>query len=361
MANELVLQELDEKVILYYARDIGNINDGTLAQAYQLVQELFPERNVLDLSYEYWLGQHERPVMAKFVPYDVEAPLASRVPTGERVQGELPKIARKVRLGDKEQLLYLRISQNAALPADVRQYIQRIYDDVTAMRDAVLARITKMCLDAISTIGPITVDEGGVKMNVDFRVPAAHTEVLATPWMAPDADPYEDIRRWVQTIEDDQGFTPTRALTSTPVVRALLSNDKIRELVLGRNFSGQVQRAPTLAEYNAWAEAFGFPQIGVLDARIWVEDEAGNRQLVRLFPADKFVLLPDEPLGHLLWGPTSEALGMVQAGTISAEEAPGIWAGTYRQTDPPAQWTKAAAVAFPTFPAAEKVFIADVL
>ncbi|MFS8640209.1 MAG: major capsid protein [Symbiobacteriaceae bacterium] len=361
MANELLMQQLHPRTILYYARDFGTINDGTLADAWQLVRELFPVRNVVDLKYDYWVGQHKRPVMAKFNAYDAEASVASRLPIGPHVKGELPKIARKVRLGEEERLLLLRINQNAALPSDVQQYIQRIYDDVTDMRDAVLARIVKLCLDAVSTIGTITVNEGGVIMEVDFLIPSGHTEVLATPWTSPDANPYEDIRRWVQVMEDTQGFTPTRALTSTRVVRALLANPNTRELILGGAYAGQVKRVPTLQEFNDWAQAFGFPQIGVLDAQIWVEDEAGNRTLTRLFPEDKFVLLPPEPLGELLFGPTAEALGMVEAGELGAEEAPGIWAGTYRETDPPVQWTKAAAVAFPTFPGADRIFIADVL
>lgn len=361
MANELLMQQLHPRTILYYARDFGTINDGTLADAWQLVRELFPPRDVVELTYDYWIGQQKRPVMATFSAYDAEAPIAGRLPLGDHVKGELPKIQRKVRLGEQERLLLLRIQQNAALPSDVQQYIQRIYDDVTDMRDAVLARIVKLCLDAISTIGPISINENNVVMTVDFRVPAGQTEVLSTPWTDPASNPYEDIRRWVQTVEDAQGFTPTRALTSTPVVRALLAHDKVRELVLGRSFAGQVQREPTLAEFNAWAEGHGFPQIGVLDARIWVEDAAGNRTLTRLFPQDKFVLLPPEPLGELLFGPTAEALGMVESGEIGAEEAPGIWAGTYRETDPPVQFTKAAAVAFPTFPGADRIFIASVI
>jgi len=361
MANELQLRELSPRTILFYARDLGTVNDGPLSLAWDLVQELFPIRNILDLTYEYWIGQVNRPIMATLTPYDVEAPLASRPPIGDRKVGDMPKIQRKIRLSEQERLLLLRIANNATLPAEVRAFIQRRYDDVTQMRDAVLARITYLCLQAVTTMGEIAFDEGGIRLTVDFAIPETQREVLLTPWSNSGANPYEDIKRWIETVEDAQGFTPTRAITSTPVVRALLSHQSIRELVMGRNFANQVQRAPTLREYNDWAQGFGFPQVAVLDSQIWVEDAVGNRTLTRLFPQDKFVLLPPEPLGELLMGTTAEAIGMVESGVITTEEAPGLWAGIYRETDPPVQWTKAAAIAFPTFPGADRLFLAEVL
>jgi hypothetical protein len=363
MANETQLRELSPRAILFYARDLGTVNDGPLSVAWQLAQELFPVRNVLDLSYEYWVGQNNRPIMATLTPYDVEAPLASRPPIGDRIVGDMPKIQRKLRLGEKERLLLLRIQQNATLPEEVRQFIMRRYDDITQMRDAVIARITAFCLQALTNMGVINVAEGGIQLQVDFRIPVGQREVLlgANVWNNAASTPYNDITRWIQAVEDAQGFTPMRALTSTPVIRALLAHQSIRELVLGRNFANQVQREPTLNEYNAWAQGFGFPQVAALDSQVWVEDAAGARTLTRLFPANRFVLLPPEPLGNLLMGTTAEALGMVEAGTINTEEAPGLWAGITRETDPPVQYTKSAAIAFPTFPGADRIFLAEVV
>lgn len=362
MANEVQLRELSPRAILFYARDLGTVNDGTLALAWDLVREIFPIRNVLDLSYDYWVGQNNRPIMATMTSYDVEAPLASRPPIGDRKVGDMPKIQRKLRLGEQERLLLLRIQQNATLPEEVRQFIMRRYDDITQMRDAVVARIVHFCLQALTTMGAIAINEGGLILSVDFGIPAGQRVVLEgnARWSQSTATPYDNIKAWVEAVEDAQGFTPTRALTSTNVVRNLLSHTAIRELVMGRNFANQVQRVPTLREYNDWAQAFGFPQLAVLDSQIWVENEAGARTLTRLFPTDKFILLPPEPLGNLLMGTTAEAIGMVEAGTISTEEAPGLWAGIYRETDPPVQFSKAAAIAFPTFPGADRIYLAQV-
>lgn len=362
MANETYLKGLSPQEILFYARQPGTIGDNTLQQAIALVEELFPTKGILGLDYEYWLGQHTRPVMATITPYDVEAPLASRTPIEPPKRGEMPKIQRKIRLSEKERLLLLRIQQNAALPAEVKQYIGDRYNDVDAMVSAVRARQVYLALQALFTMGAISFAEDGVILNVDFGVPVGQREVLSTPWSDPSADPYEDMLRWVGTVEDAQGIRPTRSLTSRAVVNYMLKNDKMRELVIGRSFSAQkITAIPSLGVLNEFLAANDLPQIATFDGKVYVEDDAGNRTLQRLTPQDKFVLLPDGPLGNMLEGTTAEALGMVESGVIDASDAPGIWAGVVRESDPPVQYTKAALVAFPTFVAADRVFQAEVL
>lgn len=362
MPNENFLKGLSPQEILFYARQEGTIGDNTLQQAIALVEELFPSKPILGLDYEYWLGQHTRPVMATITPYDVEAPLASRTPIEPAKRGEMPKIQRKIRLGEKERLLLLRIQQNAALPAEVKQYVSDRYNDVDAMVSAVRARQVYLALQALFTMGAISFNEGNVILTVDFGVPAGQKETLATPWSDAAANPYEDIRRWVETVEDAQGIRPSRAITSRAVVGHILENDKIRELYWGRNFSGQARPAlRSLDDLNDMLGALELPTIATFDGKVYTENAAGTLTLTRLTPQDKFVLLPDGPLGQMLEGTTAEALGMVEAGTIDVSDAPGIWAGVTKESDPPVQYTKAALVAFPTFPQADRIFQADVL
>jgi hypothetical protein len=362
MANENFLQGLSPQEILFYARQPGTIGDNTLQQALALVEELFPTKGVLGLTYEYWIGQNTRPVMATITPYDVEAPLASRIPIEPPKRGSMPKIQRKIRLGEEEKLMLIKVLQNKALEAEVKQYISDRYNDVDAMVSAVQARKAYLALQALFTMGAITFAEDGVILTVDFGVPAGQREVLSTPWSDPAANPYEDFRRFKAAVEDAQGISPTRALTSRAVVNYLLGNDKMRELVIGRNFTAQAIRAvPSLQVLNEYLAANELPEIATFDGKVLVEDAAGARALTRLTPQDKFIMLPDGPLGHMLEGTTAEALGMVENGTLDVSDAPGIWAGVTKESDPPVQYTKAAMVAFPTFPTADRVFQAEVI
>jgi|GEM_PF-317542 len=358
--NERVLEALNPRTVLFYARDLGTLGE-QLDRAWQVATELFPVQLVDGLTYEYWIGEQKRTIMATLSAYDTEASIASRQAPGPRYTGDMPKISRKIRLGEKERILQERIRANAALPTEVREFVDRQYDDITLMRNAVLARIVKFIMDAVTTMGSISISENGVILTVNFNIPAANRETLATPWSDNTANPYDDEKRWIETMEDTYGFTPTRALTSSKVVRNMLKNDKVRELVLGRNFSGQQQRQPTLEEFNQWRQAVGLPRIATLDSRVESEGNDGTLTTTRLFPEDKYVLLPPEPLGNLLMGPTVEALDQVANGTINFSEARGIWAGQYKEIDPPTTWTKAAAIAFPTFPGADRIFLADVL
>jgi hypothetical protein len=360
--NEQFLRDLSPQNILFYARQPGMIGDATLAEAVALAEQLFPTKETLALDYEFWKGQHTRPVMATLTPFDVEAPLASRQPIEGAIRGEMPKIQRKIRLSEKERLLLLRIMQNAALPAEVKQYIMNRYNDVDAMRDAVTARRVFLLFQVITTMGAITFSEGGLTLTVDFQVPEAQRTTLETKWSASGADPYADIRTWVTAVEDAQGIRPSRALTSRAVVNYLLGNDTMRELIYGRNFANQKIRAvPTLNQLNDYLAEQELPQIAAFDGKILVENAAGVRTLTRFFPQDMFALLPDGPLGETLVGPTAEALGMVEAGTIDSTAAPGLWVGITKETDPPVQYTKAAMVCFPTFPQADRIFQAQVL
>jgi hypothetical protein len=362
MANENFLKDLSPKNLLFYARQPGMVGDATLAQASALAEELFPTKTTLALDYEYWIGQNMRPIMATLTPFDVEAPLAGRQGISGAVRGELPKIQRKIRLQEKERLLLLRIMQNAALPAEIKQYIMDRYNDVDAMRDAVEARKVYLIFQALTTLGDITFSEGGISLTVNFGVPTGQQETLTTPWSNAASTPLDDIRRWKEKVEDDRGITPTRALTSGKAVRYLLQNDAVREIFIGRNFSGQkIRMVPSINDLNNYMQEQGLPEIQAFDGKILVEDAAGARTLTRFFPEDKFVLLPEGPLGNALVGPTAEALGMVEQGIIDSTEAPGLWVGVTKESDPPVQYTKAAMVTFPTFPQADRIFQADVL
>ena len=62
----------------------------------------------------------------------------------------------------------------------------------------------------------------------------------------------------------------------------------------------------------------------------------------------KAFMIPAGGVGETLWGPTAESRNLI--GTPLASQAPGIIAVTYGTEEPPAEWVKAAAVAFPTMP-----------
>lgn len=359
--NENMLERLAPKVILAYSRDLSTIT-GALQRALTIVQNLFPFMDHEGLTYEYWIGENKREVMATFQPFDVEASIASRQPPGAPYRGDLPKIARKIKLGEKESIILDRIKQNAVLPADVKALIAKQYDDVTRMRNAVLARYLKAALDAVAT-GALTItDENGMTLTVDFGVPAAQQETLAGAnlWSDPTADIYAKEMSWLETMTDaDKPIG--RVLTSEKVVRNMLANDKLREMVLKRAYGAAVIPNLTRAELDDWRARQGLPPIVTLDAQVNVENAAGALTATRFLPQNRYILLPAEKLGDTLVGTTAEARRAARDGVLDYGEVTGIWAGQWDAIEPPVQWTKAAAIMFPTFPGADQIFQGSVL
>lgn len=361
MSNQAILQELHPRTILFYARDLTTLQSDLLT-VWNLIQELWPVREVDSLTYEYWKGENQRPVMAEITAFDAEASIATRQALGAPVRGDMPKITRKIKLGEQEEILLQRILANAALPQEVRDYIRRRYDDITAMRDAVLTRYAKLAFDLLSNTD-ISVNENGVVMTISgIGVPASNLKTVTTPWTDPASKPYDDEQAWLEQLVDAGiDITGYRVLTSEKVLRAMLRSDQIRELVYRRSYTGAEIPAVTRADFDAWRAAQGLPPIATLDVQVRAQAADGTFVNVRLFPQDRYVLLPPGNLGETLIGPTIEAIRMMEQGVISFGEVRGIWAGEERGFDPPVKWTKACAVMFPTFPQADAVISADVL
>ena len=101
------------------------------------------------------------------------------------------------------------------------------------------------------------------------------------------------------------------------------------------------------------------PQIAQYNQKYRIEAAAGTYTTARFLDDSLFLLLPPDPLGETLYGPTAEAL-MSDAG-LSATEISGLYSTVTSDDDPPAIWTKVAATAIPTFSMADAVFIATVL
>ncbi|MGE5572941.1 MAG: major capsid protein [Bacteroidota bacterium] len=343
MGRHDLLKEFSRKATLAYAR-------ARQPRAY-VGPTLFPVNTVNELTFQYWKGQNLLPVMATLQAYGAEASIASR-DGAEKVFGEIPPIKRKINLDER---MLIALKREGA--GDVEMVRNQLYNDLDNMIDAVQARIEKMRMDAIA-YGQLTLAENGVIMNVDYGVPAALKEVLAGTALWSDhanSKPIDNIQAWTAAAVDSKGIRPTRALTSNTAVSHLIQNAQVRTMIYGDQGAG---RAVSLPQVNELLRSLDLPIIAVNDMQARVQAEDGTISTVRFFPSTRFVLLPPQPLGETLMGPTAEALLDPE---VEAREAAGIYAIVTQETEPPGVWTKAAATAIPTFPMADSVFIAVVL
>ena len=316
---------------------------------------LFPNKTQNSLDFKYIKGyQKSSAVMASVQTFGAEASIAQREFGYSYVEGSIPPIKRKIVINEEELIKFYSPRLNTD---DQDAAIDAIYNDVDNMVESVYNRIEWMRWKAIVD-GKIELNELGIKLSVDYGYVSDQKETLTGTALWSDhtnSNPIDDIRRWCDAVEVRTGIRPTRAVTSVEAMGHILLNAKVRAMVWGDNAT---MKPVTWNDINALFDAFRLPPIVTYEATVRAENRAGVISTERLLPAAKFVLLPPNALGDTLYGPTAEALNNHN---IDRKLAPGIIAQVFKTDEPPAHWTKAAAVAIPTFPNADLPFIATVL
>lgn len=319
------------------------------------LSQFLPNIDNDDISWRAFLGERSDEDVASVTTWDVEAPIGKRQGV-RRILGELPPIKKKIRLGEEERLRLRALERG-----NNQQIIDQIYDDAAKMARAVAARVEQLRGEALVKgkleIRDISADGIGVNVDVNFGRAAGHTNVApAIPWSTTaTATPVLDENTWIETYEDENDIRPAFALTSPKVVRNLALNAQYRSLAA---VNGVTPAILGLSQINGIRAVYDLPPIVTYDVKVKV-----NGVATRVIAEDAFIYLPpaDEPLGRTLFGPTPEALELVEARQIDGEQLIGLTAVVEKTTDPVATWTKATAVALPVLVNPNLTFHADVL
>lgn len=350
------LYELDEFAppqFLGFVRSVPEPNE------YQ-GQRWLPNQTIDDLSFEYVLGSFRRPVMAHIMGFDSEAPIAGRPGAGASIRGELPPVKRKKKIGEKELIKFM---QPRAGSADQQTAIDQTYVDTADLIDSIFARAEWLRLQALSE-STVVYDEAGVKFEFDFGVnPQLQFDLVAGTngegttisglggdWADPaNSNPVTALKTISRIYRKVTGRTLQEYGCSQTTIDQLYSNEQIRGLIRGAN-------APTAIlaqqEIDTLFRLYGLPTLVPYDVTLQNENEDGTYEDVRPLAENKGFAVPANygATNKTLWGPTAESRALI--GTRLAQQAPGVWAGTYQTEEPPAQWIKAAAVLFPSQPEA---------
>lgn len=349
-----LLEQLRTPVILNYIR--------SLPEEPYLGAELFPARTVNELSYRYMVGANNLPVAATVIPFDSEAPVHSRDGVA-LVEGRIPAMKRKIRI-DEETMLKLWMPR--AGTTDVDDAIAAIYDDVRLMTESIRAGIERLRMQAITT-GKISItdEETGVRLEADYGLVAEQKVVCdgqggnPAKWSDTSGrDILGNLATWADTVEELSGVRPTRMVMSRHVLNLMLSDAAVRDAVWN---TANSKRPITREDLVAVLNRLDLPsEIAVYEKKVRVQAADGTRTVTRLFPETYLVMLPPDKLGDTLFAPTAEALRAVRSGVINFGDAAGIFGEIWETNEPPAHWTKAAALVFPTFPRAGEILIANV-
>lgn len=318
---------------------------------------LFPSEDQDTLDIKYLKGAGGGAVMASITDHNAESPIVDRKGL-EKVTGEIPSIKQKL-TQDAETLI--RLQEGSA--TQVARAVQSIYDDVNATRRGVRARLEWIRMQVLAT-SLVTYSEDGVKLNLDYLVPAGHKATLAGTALWSDyanSDPIGDLTGWQDTMVADRGIQMERAITRRQVVSAVLRNEALRKAIYGVNYD----RMPVLEEVNEFLQRQGLPMFVTYDLRAQVIAANGARTATPFFPDGRLVMLPalaSGAPGKTRRAPTAEEAVRSIAKGVTAVDGNRIATRVYLGTDDPVNMvTRAVASAFPSFERADDVFQAKVL
>lgn len=358
-ADDPVTMTLEEALsgeeLLVYSRNLAIPNN-------YLYPLLFPSRETSELTVDTLKRSTSLPVLAQISDLGTETKYGSRRGmTGDRI--EIPKLQRGRWMDERllRILLQGRLRNNELSELRTEQL-----DDAKYCTDAIRALKEWISMQAIY-LGKVDYSDDDVRILVDYGYTTEQKPTLSgtDKWDDNDnSNPLEDMQTWTEAMYD-KGIILTRALTSRKIISLLLQNLSIRRQYFG-NPSGSAQPPQmNLGQLNEVLTSLELPRIARYDTVAEMEEEGLNNgkpifTTIRMAPQDRFVMLPEGPLGDYLWAQSTES--MVDG--IEAEVTGDMGLYVFRDLTskhPIRVRTVGVNLAWPSFPWANTVISAKVI
>lgn len=315
-------------------------------------EELWDTQQKRGLDIKWIKGAKGLPVVLKNSAFDAAAIPRARIGF-EKLSAQMPFFKESMYVDEE-----LRQELNMVLETGNQAYIDaimnRVFDDeVQLIRSARVSR-ERMRMMALTT-GIVTMTSNGQYYYYDYGVPAGHKGNAAISWAsASTADPIKDLRDARDTIYDDTGVMPTRAICGSATWRMLRNNEKIKKAIyVLTNGVGEISdsRLKTYIKDELQLD------IVLNDKRYKLEDGTTTRYV----PDETIVLFPEGKLGTTWFGTTPEQSDLMSgtAANVTMVDT-GVAVTTVKKTDPVNVETKVTQICLPSFEAADNIYIMDV-
>ena len=312
-------------------------------------EELFPANKKRGLTLSWIKGSKGLPVVLKTSAFDAHAIPRPRIGFN-KLTTEMPYF-KESKYVDEELRQDLNLVLETGNQAYIDSVMERVFDDQTSLLRGAAAARERMRMMALTT-GVISMAANGQAFTYDYGV--THKGNAATAWSdRQNADPIEDIRQAMETIQEDTGAVITRAMCDSATWRDLRNNEAIRKSIFVLSNGQAIVSDTRLREFIL--EELGI-QVMVNDKRY--VDEAGNS--MKFMPANTFVLFPDGDLGNTWFGTTpaeSDLMGGSVANVSIVDT--GVAITTAKHVDPVNVETIVSQIFLPSFEMADQVFILD--
>ena len=332
-----ILELFTQKEVLNYLKD--------RKYPAMMGEELYPEVKKQSLEFDMLTNSSKTPVIASVHGFDTESEIGQREAQKKAI--ELALIKRKMQLKEKE-IIAIESPRNEA----EKQYLmQDVYNDIDTLVESIRARVELMRMELTAT-GKITLNENGLKATIDFGVPKEN-KATGINWDSADSNPIIDLLKWKDKLDS----APGRILTSTTILAKILANKNVVNALFGKDS----MRIATVGELNNYLEQLQLPKIYTYDQKYRKLEANGKYTKNRYFPENALVMMPSEPLGETLYGPTAEEIRLQRDPSIDIRQVGNILAMVYEESkDPVGTWEKAVATALPALNCADELFQATI-
>lgn len=343
-----IFELVQSKAIASYWNEITAGNPPFLGET------LFPNRKKLGLDLSWIKGTKGLPVTLKLSSFDAKTMMRDRIGFSE-VKTKMPFFKEGVYIDEE-----LRQELNKVLESNNPAYIDAILgqvfeDEVGLLRSAAVSR-ERMRMQILTT-GTVTMANNGQEYSYDYGMANNHKITLTSTakWdNFANSDPINDLKTWADTIEDETGVRPTRALMNRTTFNYIVKNEKLaKNLYVISNGVGVITDAMV---QRAVAELAGVT-IAIYTKKY--KNEAGN---ATSYIADNVVsLFPEGELGNTFFGTTPEESDLMTSSVANVSIVDtGVAITTTKETDPVNVFTKVSQITLPSCPEIDKIIVATV-
>jgi hypothetical protein len=208
--------------------------------------------------------------MADVVEYNASAPMKTRR-TLTKKSGDIPKIAIKRRMDEKDYNDYLTMKARSMGDSNKSALLDLVFGDVDFCYTGVMARTEHLCLQALS-YGSLTLDSSNnngiiTETDVDFGIPSGNKTAVGTIWStAAAATPLADIKSKVEAARAN-GHSIGQIIMDLTTFNYLVATDEAKETFAAfRGYSSETKQHLMLQDVNLYQEGHMLPPIMVVDS-----------------------------------------------------------------------------------------------
>jgi len=317
---------------------------------------LFPARKQLGLQLSWIKGASGLPISLAPAAFDAKAPVRDRIGV-TKIETEMPffREAMSIKEKDRQDINIMLSAANAAL---LEPIVRRIYDDAAELIRGAVVVPERMIMQLLST-GKISIQSAvnALLYEYDYNFKSEHKGAITTDtlkWSATDtATPILDIIEWQDTVEENTGVRPIRAVCTRKTWGYLLSNKQIK---LDINTNG------TTIVTDSILRSYLIDKIGVSVSVYNKKYRVDTSTSASYFPDNVFTLVPAGNLGNTYFGTTPEESDLMTGNNAASVRIvnTGVAVTTYQEPHPVNTNTVVSEIVLPSFEQGDKVFIATV-